>query len=143
MAHRRKQIRDAIAARLRAVPAFADRVHVTRLYPVIEMEELPVLAIYTIEEESERDAFPKMEMRDLDVAVDAFDRGSDTLDDDLDAHAVLIEGAMGEDPSFGGLAVDSWLAGTEVQTGAEGEVVLGRMRLRYRVRYRCPVGQPE
>lgn len=143
MAHRRKQIRDAIAARLEAVPAFAGRVYVTRLYPVLEMEELPVIAVYTIEEASERDAFPNMLMRDLGVAVDVFDRGSDTLDDDLDAHAALIEPAMGEDARFGGLAVDSWLEGTEVQTGAEGEVVLGRMRLRYRVQYRCPVGQPE
>lgn len=143
MAHRRKRIRDAVAARLESISDFAGRVYVTRLYPVIEMEELPVVAVYTLEEASERDAFPNMMMRDLDLAIDIFDRGSDTLDDDLDAHAALIEPAMGEDARFGGLAVDSWLEGTEVQIGAEGEVVLGRMRLRYRVRYRCPVGQPE
>lgn len=139
--HVRQAIRQAIAA---ALTTALDPVPVStmRTRPIQEDEQVIAL-VYAMDEASERITVGGTRERRLRVVVDIRARANEGLDDELDALCVLAEQALDADPTFGRLALDSDLTGTEIGLVGEGDETMGSARLTYSVKYRARPGQPE
>ena len=134
MSHR-KQIRDAVAARLRET---FPNVFASRAKPLFD-QDLPAVLVYASSEsiKNERwdtDGFGAL-TRELDLMVEAVDLGSADLDDKLDAHALAIEAAL-----------DGWevpdrksavlrFRGTDMDMSIEGNKTYGAVRLAFSLTY--------
>lgn len=142
--HVRKQIRAAVAAALTGLPSTADRVYVGRKRK-LGKDHPPSLLIYTTSETSQRDAYPT-HVRSLVLYVEALVVTSDPPDDDLDAIAVEVEGAMAHAMASGSplASLIYNLDYNEMQQGVEapGDKYLGGVRLQYTVSYRVREGAP-
>jgi hypothetical protein len=141
--HVRKQIRDAVKAKLTGLATSADRVYTgrTRRLPT---GHLPTLLVYTSFEESRRDANgnPPILARALTVYVEAKVSTADTPDDLLDLMSAEVEAAMRVDVTLGGLVFNLQFVGTQQASEAQGESQIGGSRLEYRATYRTREGLP-
>jgi hypothetical protein len=136
--HERQQIREAIAAALVGKTAAGARVFETRILP-LRMPELPAVAVYSLSESSDdQQTAPRELKRRIDFAVEAAVKQGTNIDDALDAIALQVETAMDADPTFGGLASDSMLVGTQLDVVEEGDRMMGVAVLRYAVTYYTP-----
>lgn len=138
MTHQRKRIRDYVVDLLKdgVDELLGERCYGSRVYPV-SAKVLPAICVYTLTEVSERDTHNRALMRQLDLAVDIYDRNADGApDDDLDALAETVEALMEQDPEMGRRCLTSWLAETTLGFDGEGERANGIARLRYTVQYR-------
>jgi hypothetical protein len=142
MAHKRKQIRDAIKATLEAIPGLVAAVHKTRMTPVPQVS-LPAYLVYAMEEDVALDGTPHAQLRQLSVNIEALFSGTDNLDDVADGHAVLIEKAIAANRKLGGLAYDTVLTASKLGTFLDGEKRNGSLTLSYTVFYRTLVADPE
>lgn len=142
MAHPRKLIRKAVVALLvNANTAAAARVFPTRV-PPIRKTELPAIAVYTEDEETDQDSMttaPRELKRDVVVAVELYVVHSDsyTVDDATDDLAEQVENAMNGNRYLSGTAGECVLVSTE--TGiADGSAdpIVGIAKLSYRATYR-------
>lgn len=136
MAHVRKQIRDAIAARLATDAALVGgRVYASRVYPLSEAN-IPCLAIYTTSESSGLRTMGSITMsREMDVQIDIVVRATDTFDDDVDAIAVQVEESIGADIRLGGLVKDIVLTATQIEYDGDAERPIGVASLTFSTRY--------
>ncbi len=133
--HPRQVIRRAVVDLLVAARTGAeDRVFPTREAPWRSIE-LPGIAVYSIEENSQRQTRDSELERHLILAIHAVDRLSEGIDDSLDALSLQIEKAMAADQTLGGLAVSSYLAGSEISVDESTSRPVGAIRLAYEVRY--------
>lgn len=145
--HVRRQIRDAVKLRLTGLPATAERVLTGRSRP-LSPAHAHTLLIYTPTETSSRAAKGPEGQPILDRPLDLFIEGrvsaGEVPDDLLDQIAAEVEAAMWSDPSFGGLALNLQLVGTDVVTEMpeQGESHIGGIRLHYRFTYRTYEGAP-
>ena len=140
MAHVRAQIRDAVAT---AITGLGATVLKSRFFPNDEAA-LPVFLVYTVNESVDvaSGSGSQTMMRTLSVIVDASTQAAeDALDDALDAFAVLIETAVGNN-KFSGLALDTRLTSTEMNTSTDGRKPLGTVRLMFDVIYRTTRTNP-
>lgn len=132
--HPRAGIRAFVVERLQGLAALAtvtaSRVHNFR------PNELPGAAVYTRREASERDSLRGTLKRALDLVVEIYLEGGDSLDDEADALCLAVEAALAADLRFGRQALDSFLLETMIGLSGEGERRLGLARLTYRVIYR-------
>lgn len=144
MAHQRKQIRDAVVARLANATGAGTRVSATRVDPH-KRGELPALSVYTPSEQVDPDGAltaPRELTRDLQLEIVGWVAHSDALpaDDAMDALALEIEAALDSDsyPPLGGLAGDLILTGTTMDVLGEerSDVLVGVLKLTYSVTYR-------
>jgi hypothetical protein len=142
VAHQRKQIRDAIVARLIGAPdpqtdpetfatAAGARVFANRAKPLFP-SELPAILVYTKNETSQiSNEAPREYNRGLVVQIEivasALSAGS--LDDALDALAEQVETAIFSEETFGGLVTDTILGETEMELLEEGEKPIGAARI--------------
>jgi hypothetical protein len=141
--HIRKQIRDAVKARLTGLPTTGTRVEIGRTRP-LEARHDPLVLIYTRDENSQRDAMgrpPKL-MRDVQLFVDGRVVTKTPPDDLLDQIALEVEVALAADKRLGGLAMDVLLVRTQSDVQADGESHVGATRMEYRVRCRTPDNEP-
>lgn len=139
--HSRQAIRQAAIALLDAAPALAGRVKASRVYPIDQDAELPVVLVYTLAERIERDTL-KSNARTLDLVVAIKATASEgLLDDALDVLAEVVEVAMVD---LQGQAGARDVALREVQAQLEGTAdrPVGAMALVYEVRYRTAFGAP-
>ncbi len=140
--HERQAIRQAIVAQLRgSAPTYATaagaRVFETRMAP-LRQTELPAIAVYAGDEAIDPDSAstaPRELKRTLTVAVEAWVRLTENVDDALDDLALEIETAMDSDLNFGSLAFDSVLSSTEIGLKMDGDRPMGCARLEYSVTY--------
>ncbi len=140
--HVRKQIRDAAAAILGALPTTGARVYVGRTRP-LDADHLPTLLIYTRDERSEDVAMgPATLMRSVELLVDARVTSQEPPDDDLDAIAVQIEETFGAASTLNGLAESMTLVASRQSVSAEGQNHIGSLALEFRVVYRTREGVP-
>lgn len=139
--HQRQQIRAAVVATLNAVPAFANRVHATRLTP-FDQKLLPRVCVYTLNENSGLDTASEL-LRQVSLQIEVIVAGFDQLDDVIDGHAVSIEKAIGANRTLGGAAFDCELTATALSTHMDGEKKTGHGKLTYQVTYRTSAGDPE
>lgn len=142
MAHPRKLIRKAVVALLVGANTAAEsRVFPTRV-PPIRKTELPAIAVYTEDEETDQDSMttaPRELKRDVDMSIELFVANSDgySIDDAMDDLAEQVEAAMNGNRYLSGTASESVLAATESGV-AEGSAdpLIGISKLTYRVTYR-------
>lgn len=134
MTHKRKRIRDAIVDVLNATTGFSGRVFANRARPT-ETAELPVVLVYTVNEDSELATTGYGLDRTLSVALELRGQASVNLDDALDDLCELAEAAINGDPTLGGLALVAHLVSTVVGVDGEGESRQALATLTYQVRY--------
>ena len=144
MTHVRKQIRDAVAARVTGLSTTGSAVHKARIYSV----PVPALLVYTPDEPAQLDAkgkTPSVE-RFLELRIEGLAGTSDeTFIDILDQIASEVEIAMASDLTFGGLVKRGVLTRTQTgfAEGGEGNKTLGAIILTYEMRYRTAENNPD
>jgi len=144
MAHVRKTIREYFGTQLTGLTTTGSNVFESRVYPM-QAGKLPAILIYTTTESSEEVAFSsrRVQNRVLSVEVQGFVRAISNFDDTLDLIAKEVEVAILDDPSLGGLAINTELTNTQADYSGEGEQPVGTIRLTFDVQYRTETGQPE
>lgn len=133
--HPRQSIREAVVALLKdAQTAAGDAVYPTREVPWRSVE-LPGIAVYCLEEASERLGSEGNLDRRLVLAIHAVAQLSEGVDDEIDALSLQVEKAMASDPALRGTALFSHLAATEISVDETTSRPTGAVRLAYEVRY--------
>jgi hypothetical protein len=133
--HPRETIRKAVVTILeRARTDAGDNVFPTREVPWRSVE-LPGIAVYSLEESSTQQHQDAELVRQVVLAIHAVVRLTEGVDDALDALSLQIEKAMAADPTLGGTALLSHLAGTEISVDETTARPVGAIRLAYEVRY--------
>ena len=136
MAHVRKSIRDNIATTLTGLTTTGSNVYVTRLFP-LAAAKLPGLCVYTRNETIRNSTIqpPRTQVRNLEVIVEAYVRGTGSVDDTIDTISVEVEEALATDLTRGGNAKDTTIASFEVDYDGEGEQSIGVARFTIAVDY--------
>tara|TARA_R110002020_G_scaffold340746_2_gene555546 strand:- start:578 stop:1042 length:465 start_codon:yes stop_codon:yes gene_type:complete len=150
MTHVRKQIRDQMAQNLVGLTTTGSRVFDSRLFNFANAE-LPALAIYTKSEASERDTIGTLQglTRTLTVQVEGYAAApvsgalAQDMENTLDKICEECETALASDPTVSGLAIDSFISGTEIDyQGQEAEVSVGTVVMDWSVTYRTNTTAP-
>lgn len=133
--HPRQAIREAVVALLvEAKTAAGSAVYASRGVQWRNVE-LPGIAVYTIEETSDR-KHPQGNLdRHLVLAIHAVTQLGENVDDALDDLSLEIERAMAADQTLGGTALFSYLSGTEIDVDESTSQPVGGIRLAYAVWY--------
>lgn len=136
MAHVRKNIRDNVTTTLTGLTTTGSRVFQTRLFP-LATAKLPGLCIYTRSETTEYATLskPRTQVRELEVLVEAYAKGTSSIDDTLDTIAVEVEEALYADTTRGGYAKDTQITSFEVDYDGEGDQSVGVARFTISVTY--------
>lgn len=141
----RKQIRDAVIAKLVAANIVGNdakgnpRVYSNRARKIYQ-NELPALLVYTNKETAEvSNEAPREYKRSPEIAVEmivvANASGNSGLDDEIDALSVLIEAAIMNDETQGGLCEDTIIGDTELDIIEDGEQPLGAGKIIFTMPY--------
>ncbi|KZL21122.1 hypothetical protein PsAD2_00406 [Pseudovibrio axinellae] len=146
MAHIRTQVRDAVEAALKGLPSTAERVFVTRTYP-LEHKRLPALLIYILDEQSQpAEMGPGRDIeRQMSITVEAIADGRG-FDDELDQIAVEVEGALAGSHYLNGLVKELYLQSSNLNlaTGRDrGEKRTGVLTLSFTVLAVTPEADPQ
>lgn len=141
MAHVRKQIRVAAAAAVTGLPTTGSRVFPNRIYN-LEAVNLPALAVYTLEEGSERVAMGGRLQRTLQLRIDAYAKANEDLDDLIDQIAAEIEPVLAGN-TLGGLIKRITLTNTRIGLFGEGQTLMGRGEFTFEVLYWTLESNPE
>jgi len=142
MAHIRRQVRDAVAARLSAQGL---TVHTSRVWP-LERAQLPVVLVYVSDEELESMAAggaTRGLQRRMTVRIEAVAHASRTVDDDLDALGVKIELALATDRTLGGTTCDLYPMSSRLSAEEQGERTFGVLTMEYRALTATNMNDPE
>lgn len=144
MAHVRKTIREYFGTQLTGLTTTGANAFESRVYPM-QSAKLPAILIYTTTESSQEQAFSskRVQNRLLSVEVQGFVRAISNFDDTLDLIAKEVEVAILDDPTLGGLAINTELTSTQADYSGDGEQPVGTIRLTFDVQYRTETGQPE
>ena len=150
MAHQRTLIRQAVVAALIAADTSAGaRVFASRVVPFKARGEFPVLAVYTLEEETDIDESLSTAPRELDRRMPLVIEGwvvpsapADNVDELIDDLALEVETAMHADPYFGDTCAESILDRTETEVVEEGNRLVGILVMTYAVRYHTKAPEP-
>lgn len=136
MAHVRKSIRDNITTTLTGLTTTGSNVYQTRIYP-LGRAKLPGLCVYTRTETTEYATLskPRTQIRQLEVLVEAYAKGTSSIDDTLDTVSVEIEEALYTDLTRGGYAKDTQVTSFEVDYDGDGEQSIGVARFTILVTY--------
>jgi hypothetical protein len=136
MSHVRTQIRAAIVATLSPIATtHASRVH------RLEQDALPVLLVYTNNEEVVEGGPMSAVQRQLEVEVSAVATG-DAVDDQLDALIAAVEAALNAS-TLGGLVVHLLPRSLQMSISTEGSQPIGRATLTFEALYRTSMTDPE
>lgn len=143
--HPRKVIRSAVHAILLNATAAGTRVYKSRKVPH-RKAELPVINIYTLEENIEEDSI-SMAPRELERNISLVLEGwvavpDDAPDDAMDDLAEEIETAMHADFYLGDTVSDSILQSTVLDIFPDGDRLMGMVALVYSVTKRSIVPTP-
>ena len=119
MSHARTQIRDAVVTALTSLTTTAGRVYPSRVYALAD-NELPGLCVYTIDEDSAIGAGsrPRTMHRNMHLGVDAYVKGTGSVDDSIDQICSEVEAALGNTKPVG--VKDLFLASTRIRQDGQG-----------------------
>jgi len=147
---KRKDIRKRVVELLKGKTAAKDAVFPNASVPPWH-EELPVILVYPRNENASEYAIAPRELkREVQIGIEIIATGPETdeegqsppegesLEDILDNLAEEIERILAADETFGGLADDSILTGTDFTFDSEGGAPVGSCRLTYNVTYYRP-----
>ena len=135
MTHPRKLIRDAVTAALIGNTSAGVRVYPTRKTEHLE-NELPVISVYTLSEDSELVIRPRELERDLRVMIECMVTANENADDDMDALALEVEAAMNADYTFGLTCFESELKSTDMDSVEDSGREVGILEMTYQFSYR-------
>lgn len=139
MSHVRAQLRDKAQEMLLGLSTTEDRVFKTRLNPL--KEELPAWTIFSGAEESENIAMDGKLQRQHILILRGIAEVDEDIDLRLDQMASEAESAI--ERTFGGLAKESALTGSDYEFSGEGEEQIGAIQLEYTVLYITSRNDPE
>jgi len=149
MPHVRKQLRDAIRARITGLSTTGSKVYDAPSDP-IPPTELPALALYLLSETAETTTKNRQQERVLEIRIEALAAYRSPLAgevnataDELDQMAAEIEAALAGDLTFGSLVRDVQFQGTEIDFTPDGQSQTAMARLRFSLTYDTREGQPE
>lgn len=134
--HVRRQIRDAVLAKLLNLATTGVNVFGDRVYPLAD-EELPALMIKTESESSQPNALmaSRLMQRDLTINVSAYVKAVSNLDNTLDQICKEVEIALAADTSLGGLTKDLYLTATNMTLDGSGEKPRGLTEMLFTASY--------
>lgn len=140
--HQRRKIREAIKDKL--FPSFANKVFVSRVYPV-EDDDLPCALVYVgLNEDIASDTMGLRTIeRTVEIIVECVAQVNDTVDDVLDQCAVEVERLLGTDPTLASTCRDCILVRSQFAFRKDGERETGSVVLTYLVSYRTTLSDPE
>jgi len=144
MAHVRKTIRDHITTTLTGLTTTGSNVFQTRLFPV-EESKLPALCIYTKSEATEYATLTqsRTQVRELEVIVEAYVKGTANIDNTLDTIAVEIEEALSSDVTRNSNAKDTRVTSVDIDFNGDAEQSVGVARFTVAVDYVTVEGDVE
>lgn len=144
MSHVRQQIREYFQSQLTNLTTTGSNIYSTRLYPLLN-PKLPALLIYTQSESVSEQSFSKnrVQSRSLEVMVEGYVRALADFDDLIDTLSSEVETAILDDPTLGGLAINTELTSVVMNFSGEAEQPVGTVGLTFTVQYRTETGQPE
>lgn len=144
MSHVRQQIREYFETQLAGLTTTGSNVYASRVYP-LGSAKLPALLIYTQTESIEEASFgvKRAQERMLEVMVEGYVRAVSNFDDKIDDIAKEVEVALLDDPTLGGLAINTELSSVDADYSGDGEQPVATIRLTFDVQYRTETGQPE
>jgi len=144
MAHVRKTIRDHITTTLTGLTTTGSNVFQTRLFPV-EESKLPALCIYTKSEATEYATLTqsRTQIRELEVIVEAYVKGTANIDDTLDTIAVEVEEALASDVTRNSNAKDTRVTSVDIDFNGDAEQSVGVARFTVAVDYVTVEGDVE
>lgn len=137
MSATRKAIRAAIVAALKAADTSAGQgVFGNRATPLWD-EPLPCILVYARDEEPEPmdDTGEAADFCDALISIEARIEATENLDDTLDDVAQEIRDVMRAEGTWGGLAVRTVYAGSEIDTDFSAKKAFGAVRLNFSVPY--------
>lgn len=145
--HVRRQIINAVKARLTGLATTQNNVFLSRLR-VLSASELPALLIYATEEEANYDegagSLTIGPMRELTLSVEC--RVKDSTEDEaiIDEIAKEVEQAMHVDSKFGGLVANTSYISTSTEVnGEEEDNLVFSASINFLLRYRVATGAPD
>ncbi len=139
MSSARKEIRNAIAARLiAALPELDGRVYTSRAAALDELD-LPCACVYTRDESVESiDTAPALQTRTLSLAVEICVKGNSSLDDSIDDLAEKVEAellATDKQREANGIYSSIEIVNTEIGFVEMGRKPIGAGRLTFEITY--------
>lgn len=134
MTHKRQVLRETIVSILDAIPGWGGRVFANRTRPT-EATELPVVLVYTVNEDATMANVGGTLRRRLSVAIELRVSASSSLDNALDDLAQKAEVAMAADSKLKRKALYSALTGSTMGLDGEGDSRQALMTLTYDVQY--------
>lgn len=132
------QVVDAVAARINALPAYAGRVHTSRLWPLAE-SDLPAWRITAADEEVVDAIITGTNQHSLVIEARGYAHASADLDDALHALASAASAAVFAPPVPHGVQLER----IERDTTTEGEAAMGVLTLSLRATYHVAPDQPD
>ena len=136
MSHVRTQIRAALVAALSPIAT----THATRVHK-LEQDTLPVLLVYTNNEETVEGGPMNAVQRLLEVEVVAVADG-EAVDDQLDTLIAAVEAVLNAS-TLGGLVIHALPRSLQMSISTEGSQPIGRATLKYEVLYMTSMNDPE
>ena len=133
--HQRKLIRHAITAALLGATDAKKRVFPTRKVNHL-LAELPVIAVYTLNDDSELGDEPRELDRKLEILIECMVESKENVDDLMDDLAEQVEAAMNIDYTFGCLCHRSNLISTDLDSIEDSDREIGIIEMTYLVEYR-------
>lgn len=143
MSHQRIAIRAAAKAALIDKTVAESRVWVNRPNPLSQRpgsrsasSELPAILIYTKDEQSDVfNAAPRQYRRTVELIVELAMAMSDTIDDDLDGFAYVVENLLLQDDGLDGAASETRLASSSMTIVDTGDIPIGAVVMTFEVDY--------
>lgn len=144
MTHVRKQIRDAIAAKLIGLPNIGTNVFTNRTKKITN-NILPCLIIETAKENSEAASVgtPRLVKRVLLVNIRVLTKATEDIDDVLDAICLDVEKQLALSPDLGGLTKDLKLESTDFSFDSENETTYGEAAMLWSADYQTKDTAPD
>lgn len=143
MSHQRQAIRAAVETAIGTTTVAGTNVFINRPNPLSQRPNprssesmLPAILIYTKDESSAvYNEAPRMYKRTVELVVELAMAMTDSIDDDLDTFADVVENRILQDDSLGGTAAETRLVSSTMTIVDTGEMPIGAVVMTFDVDY--------
>lgn len=134
--HPRREIRDSVFSILSEKVPNIKSFSKDKFRPFWQSEELPGIAVYTLQETSEvLDEAPRRLKRTLTLAIEVVVQGDEKVDDTLDEICLDVENAIHVDETLNSKVSDCRLVSTDLIQKPEGDTLTGSAILNFEAIY--------
>lgn len=143
MTHPRQELREAAKALLINQGPWQGRVHTNRMRAISQRpgqrssrDQLPALVIYTRNEQAQLfNAAPRIYRCVVELVFEFVAADHDTLDNDLDDAAEIIERIIGRNDRLSGTVNNSEYSSSQITIVDQGELQIGSVALTFNAEY--------